>query len=105
MCIRDRVYVLDDNEVSSFIAALDAKTGAVIWKTPRTAAGRIKSGWSTPYVWAHAGRTEIVTIGPSGAVSYGLDGKELWTLKGLTQANPTPTEGDGLLYLGTGSQG
>jgi outer membrane protein assembly factor BamB len=100
-----RVYVLDDNEVSSFIAALDAKTGAVIWKTPRTAAGRIKSGWSTPYVWVNAKRTEIVTIGPNGAVSYDLDGKELWNLKGLTQANPTPTEGDGLLYIGTGSQG
>ena len=100
-----RVYILDDNEVSSFIAALDAKTGAVIWKTPRTAAGRIKSGWSTPYVWAHPKRTEIVTIGPQGAVSYDLDGKELWRFKGLTQANPTPTEGDGLLYIGTGSQG
>ena len=100
-----RVFVLDDNEVSSFIAALDAKTGAVIWKTPRTAAGRIKSGWSTPYVWVNPKRTEIVTIGPSGAVSYDLGGKELWNLKGLTQANPTPTEGDGLLYIGTGSQG
>ena len=32
-------------------------------------------------------------------------GKELWRLKGMTQANPTPTEGDGLLYIGTGSQG
>jgi outer membrane protein assembly factor BamB len=100
-----RVYVLDDNEVSSFIAALDAKTGAVIWKTARSATGRIKSGWSTPYVWVNAKRTEIVTIGPSGAVSYDLDGKELWNLKGLTQANPTPTEADGLLYIGTGSQG
>ena len=38
-------------------------------------------------------------------VSYDLDGRELWRLKGLTQANPTPTEGDGLLYVGTGSQG
>ena len=67
-----RVYVLDDNEVSSFIAALDAKTGAVIWKTARSATGRIKSGWSTPYVWVNAKRTEIVTIGPSGAVSLGV---------------------------------
>ena len=100
-----RVYVLDDNEVSSFIAALDAKTGAVVWKTPRTAAGRIKSGWSTPYVWVNARRTEIVTIGPQFVISYDLDGKELWRLKGVTQANPTPTEGDGLLYVGTGSQG
>ena len=100
-----RVYILDDNEKSSFLAALDAKTGAVIWKTPRTGLGRILSGWSTPFVWVNARRTEIVTIGPQLAVSYDVDGHELWRLKGLTQANPTPTEGDGLLFIGTGSQG
>jgi outer membrane protein assembly factor BamB len=101
-----RVYVQDDNEVDSYLAALDAKTGAVIWKTPRTAGGgRPLSGWSSPYVWVNPKRTEIVTLGRQLAVSYDLDGKELWRLKGFTQANPTPTEGDGLLYLGTGSQG
>jgi outer membrane protein assembly factor BamB len=101
-----RVYFQDDNEAESFVAALDAKTGAVIWKTPRTiGGGRPLSGWSTPYVWTNAKRTEIVTIGRQLAVSYGLDGKELWRLKGLTQANPTPTEADGMLYIGTGSQG
>jgi outer membrane protein assembly factor BamB len=101
-----RVYFQDDNEVSSYIAALDAKTGALVWKTARTAGGgRPLSGWSSPYIWSHATRTEIVTIGRQLAVSYDLDGRELWRLKGLTQANPTPTEGDGLLYVGTGSQG
>jgi outer membrane protein assembly factor BamB len=101
-----RVYFQDDNEADSFLAALDAKTGAVIWKTARTAGGgRPLSGWSSPYVWVNAKRTEIVTIGRQLAVSYDLDGKELWRLQGLTQANPTPTEGDGMLYLGTGSQG
>jgi outer membrane protein assembly factor BamB len=101
-----RVYFQDDNEVSSYLAALDAKTGALLWKTPRTAGGgRPLSGWSTPYVWVNSRRTEIVTIGRGLAISYDLDGKELWRLKGMTQANPTPTEGDGLLYLATGSQG
>ncbi len=101
-----RVYFQDDNEGDSFLAALDAKTGAVIWKTPRTiGGGRPLSGWSSPYVWTNTKRTEIVTIGRQLAVSYDLDGKELWRLKGLTQANPTPTAGDGMLYLGTGSQG
>ncbi len=100
-----RVYILDDNEKSSYIAALDARTGSVIWKTPRKLEGRLLSGWSTPYVWSNALRTEIVAIGTGVTISYGLDGKELWRLKGATQANPTPTEGDGLLYVGTGSQG
>lgn len=101
-----RVYFQDDNEVNSYLAALDAKTGAVIWKTPRTAGGgRPLSGWSTPFIWVNPLRTEIVTIGRGLAISYDRDGKELWRLKGMTQANPTPTEGDGILYLGTGSQG
>jgi len=34
-----------------------------------------------------------------------VNGKELWRLKGMTQANPTPTASETLLYLGTGSQG
>ncbi|OLC40400.1 MAG: hypothetical protein AUH43_26570 [Acidobacteria bacterium 13_1_40CM_65_14] len=63
------------------------------------------SGWSTPFVWANATRSEIVTIGRAMAMSYSLEGKELWHLRGLTQANPTPTEGDGMLYVATGSQG
>jgi len=101
-----RVYLLDDNEVSAYIAALDATTGRVLWKTERSAGGgRPLSGWSTPYVWTHEKRTEIVAIGRGMATSYDVEGRELWRLRGLTQANPTPTEGEGLLYLGTGSQG
>jgi outer membrane protein assembly factor BamB len=100
-----RVYILDDNEVSSYIAALDAKTGAVIWKTPRKLQGRLLSGWSSPYVWVTPARTEIVTIGTGVTISYDTDGRELWRLKGATQANPTPIEGDGMLFIATGSQG
>jgi outer membrane protein assembly factor BamB len=100
-----RVYLLDDNEASSYLMALDAATGAVLWKTPRTIEGRLSSGWSTPYVWATPERTEIVAIGTGVTIGYSTDGKELWRLRGATQANPTPTEGEGLLYVGTGSQG
>jgi outer membrane protein assembly factor BamB len=100
-----RVYILDDNEVSSYIAALDAITGAVIWKTPRKLEGRLQSGWSSPYVWVTPQRTEIVAIGTGVTISYDTNGRELWRLKGATQANPTPTEGDGMLFIGTGSQG
>ena len=100
-----RVYVIDDNQESSSIFALDAKTGALLWRTPRSAQGIMKSGWSTPYVWVTPARTEIVAIGTGVAIGYDTDGKELWRLKGATQANPTPTEGDGLLFIGTGSQG
>jgi outer membrane protein assembly factor BamB len=101
-----RVYQLHDNDGESFLAALDAKTGALVWKASRTAnEARLKSGWATPLVWRSALRTEIVTIGRGLVISYDLDGKELWRLKGITQATPSPVAGEGLLFAGSGSQG
>lgn len=101
-----RVYQLFDNEKESFLAALDAKTGKEVWTASRVEAqARMQSGWATPFIWQHPGRTEIVTIGKGTVVSYGLDGKELWRMRGMTQATPTPVAGNGLLYVGSGSQG
>jgi outer membrane protein assembly factor BamB len=101
-----RVYVLDDNEVQSYLAALDAKTGDVLWKVVRTGGNqRAASGWSSPFVWTNSQRTEIVAIGRASATSYDVNGKELWKLRGLTQANPTPTADADMIYIGTGSQG
>ena len=101
-----RVYQLHDNDGQSFLAALDARTGKELWNVKRMdAAGMMRSGWATPYVWKHAGRAEIVTIGRGLVISYDLDGRELWRLKGMTQATPSPVAGDGLLYVGSGSQG
>jgi outer membrane protein assembly factor BamB len=105
---RGRVYLLRDSEAESSLTALDAKTGQDIWKvdrTPLSEGSRMKSGWATPFIWETPTRTEIVTIGKSMVVSYSLDGKELWRLKGMTQATPTPVAGGGLLFVGSGSQG
>src|SRR5262245_5818626 len=101
-----RVYQLHDNEGESFLAALDARTGKVLWKANRTASeGRLKSGWATPFVWENGLRTEIVTVGRGLVLSYDTEGRELWRLKGITQATPTPVAGEGLLFVGSGSQG
>jgi outer membrane protein assembly factor BamB len=103
---KGRVYVLHDNDGQSFFAALDAKTGKEIWTVKRTdLAARLASGWATPFVWENATRTEIVTIGRGFVISYDPDGRELWRLKGMTQATPLPVAADGLLYVGSGSQG
>lgn len=103
-----RVYVLHDNDGKSFAAAVDAQTGKVAWRVERDLpAGRATSGWSTPFIWTHEQRTELVIIGRQHAVGYALDsGKELWRLAGLTgQSTPSPVAANGLLYLATGSQG
>ena len=100
-----RVFLLHDNEGESFLASLDAKTGKPIWSVKRTGNEGRASGWSTPYVWKSGARTEIVTLGRGQVVSYDLEGRELWRLKGITQAQPTPVAANGLLYVATGSQG
>ena len=58
-----RVFVVHDNDAQSMIVALDAATGRADWLAER----KEGSNWSTPYVWQHAGGTEIVTTG-TGAI-------------------------------------
>jgi len=104
----DRVYVQSDNQEESFLAAVDKRTGQELWKIARGVGnkGMIRSGWSTPFVWVTPARSEIVAVGHGLAIGYDVEGKELWRLSGLTgQATPTAIASDGLLYVGTGSQG
>lgn len=105
------VVINHDNEKQQFIAAFDRKTGRQVWRTNRdlragSSAAARRSGWSTPFAWTAAGRTEIVTIGPGFAVSYDLAGKELWRLPGMGGGPiPSPYAWGGLLYLNGGSGG
>lgn len=104
----ERVYVQSDNQEESFLAAVDKRTGKELWKVARGVGNEsmIRSGWSTPFVWATPRGSEIVALGHGLAIGYGVDGKELWRLSGLSgQATPTAIAASGLLYVGTGSQG
>jgi outer membrane protein assembly factor BamB len=100
-----KVFVLHDNDGTSFVAAVDARTGTHLWRVDRGTSAR-GSGWSTPFIWSRPGRTELVVIGRQTAVAYDLDGKELWKLRGLTgQSTPSPVAVADMIYLSTGSQG
>ena len=97
-----RLYIVNDNEEQSFLAALDAATGKQIWRVARDEA----SNWATPYIWENGKRTEIVTSGTRRVRSYDLDGKLLWELGGMSSiVIPTPFSKDGLLYLASGYVG
>lgn len=101
------LIVLSDNQKQQYIAAFDKQTGKQVWRTDRDLGGnaepRQRSGWSTPYVWQHPLRTEIVTIGPQTVVSYDLKGKELWRMSGTAITPvPTPFAYQGLLYINGG---
>lgn len=97
-----RVYFVNDNEEASYLVALDAVTGTLIWRTARPK----ETNWSTPYVWAHAGRTEIVINGTSAIRSYALDGTPLWHARpSSTHVITTPFSAFGLLYVTSGYVG
>jgi len=100
-----RVYLIQDNEEESFLTALDAATGKEIWRVPRTSEARLKSSWTTPYIWKNAQRTEIIACGHSAILSYDLNGKELWRVNKVPTPSPSPLSVDGLLYVGIGTQG
>jgi outer membrane protein assembly factor BamB len=97
-----RLYVLDDNDEHGSLAALDVKTGRDVWRVERAR----ETNWATPFVWQHAGRAEIVVSATHGVQSYDLDGRLLWTLRGMSSiAIPTPFENGGLLYVTSGYVG
>jgi outer membrane protein assembly factor BamB len=103
---QDRLFVLNDNEEQSFLAAYDARTGKELWRTPRTVTPARKTGWSTPFVWENRLRTEVVTLGPGVAISYGLDGRELWRMNRMgAVAIQSPFALNDILYVTSGTSG
>jgi len=96
---RDRIYIVNDNDEQSFIAAYDKRTGAEIWRENRMEG----TNWTTPFVWENDQRTEIVTSGSDKVRSYDLSGKLLWEFKGMSTISiPTPFSRFGLLYISSG---
>jgi len=95
----DRVYVVNDNEKASFLAAFDKRTGKQLWRDERDE----PSNWATPLVWENELRTEIVTPGRKKVRSYDLDGRLLWELSGMSDiVIPTPVASRSLLYVSSG---
>jgi outer membrane protein assembly factor BamB len=94
-----RLYIVNDNEDRSFVAAHDARTGKELWRVDRTE----KTNWSTPFVWQNDQRTEVITTGTGGVRSYDISGKLLWQLQGMSSIHvPTPFAKNGLLYVSSG---
>jgi outer membrane protein assembly factor BamB len=103
----DQIVIVNDNEKQQFIASYDKRSGKRLWRTDRDfKIGYIRTSWSTPFVWKNELRTEIVAVGSGTAVSYDLEGKELWRLAGMSMITvPAPFAYDGWLYVDGGSKG
>jgi outer membrane protein assembly factor BamB len=94
-----RIYIVNDSESQSYVAAYEASTGNEIWRTDRDEA----TNWSTPFVWENDVRTELVTTGRDGVRSYSMEGDVLWELHGMSSlVIPTPFAAHDLLFINSG---
>ena len=97
-----KLFLVNDNDERAELLALDAMTGKELWRVDRDE----KSNWATPFIWESGRRTELITPGTRAVRSYDLDGKLLWSLRGMSSiAIPTPFTGDGLLFVTSGYVG
>jgi len=99
----DVLIVPWDHEEQSFLAALHAKTGELLWKVDRDE----PTTWATPLIVEHGNRTQVVTNGTVRVRSYDLHtGELLWECGGQA-ANPIPSPvvHENLVYCMTGYRG
>ena len=98
-----------DQDVGSFLLALDSRTGAVRWRTERTEIPG--NGHSTPAVYESPQGTQLIVLGASQITGYRLDtGAKVWWVGGLSiqpKTSPvitTDASGRAIVYvLGPGA--
>ncbi|MEE2775383.1 MAG: PQQ-binding-like beta-propeller repeat protein, partial [Acidobacteriota bacterium] len=105
----EHVVILNDNQEHQFIAAFYKKDGREAWRTARQTVPQdrmIRTSWSTPFVWRHDLRTEIVALGPFMVLSYDTRGNELWRMSNHSALPvPTPFAYGGNLFVVSGVLG
>jgi outer membrane protein assembly factor BamB len=106
---RDRLFLVRDGREAQYVAALDKKTGRLLWRTERppidTSSPDLKKSFCTPLVVERERQAEVVAPGAHWAAAYdAFTGREIWRLRhgqGFS-IGTTPILGQGLVYFGTG---
>lgn len=94
-----KLVIVCDGSRDPFVAAVDAATGNVAWKTPRSVFGRISHSFVTPTITLVDGQPQVLAPGPDHLAAYDLHtGKELWkVLAPGWSVVPQPAIGHGLV--------
>ena len=95
-----RLIMLMDHNGESFLSMLDAATGREIWRVARDGS----NNWSTPAVFTHGGRKQIVVSAPAAVVAYDFEtGESIWSATGLgNNTIPQPVKHDDLVWVMSG---
>src|SRR5438034_1352421 len=96
---RDKVILVCDQGVGSFIIAVDKNNGRVRWKTPRP---RAVSGHSTPVLYEPENApAQILAPGSFELASYSAEtGEKLWWIDGLPgEMKSVPVIGGDTVYV------
>jgi outer membrane protein assembly factor BamB len=100
--VGDALVINCDGENDPFVVALDAKTGAVRWKTPRNSTAARKFSFPMPLAIEVNGATQIISPASGFVAAYDpADGHEIWQARypeGFSVI-PRPVFAYGLLYL------
>jgi outer membrane protein assembly factor BamB len=109
-CMQDSLADLPGDPVDSYLVACDKKTGEPKWKTLRKTKATAEEcdAYTTPLLWKHGGRTELVVMGGNQLDAYDpATGRQLWYLPGLVGGRTVggPTAADGLVYATQGKRG
>ncbi|MGH9801639.1 MAG: PQQ-binding-like beta-propeller repeat protein, partial [Blastocatellia bacterium] len=100
MLAGDKLIVNFDQEVDSFIVALDKRSGKELWRKTRDEI----STWAAPLLIESKGRKQLVVNGTKKVRAYDPeDGKMIWEVAGLgLNAIPAPVWQGDLVYVMTG---
>ncbi len=97
--VDDRVILVQDHDVGSFLAAYDKRTGQQLWLVDRSEFPR---NYCSPIVAEIDGKKQIIVAATLRVVGYDVaDGRELWTVRGISRVVcTTPVVGPGnMLYV------
>ena len=89
----DRVVLVQDHDLDSFIAVFDKRTGKELWRRDRS---EFLRNYATPVIWNVDGKKQIVVLATLRIVAYDLEtGDEVWSVGGVSRIiNMTPVIGD-----------
>jgi outer membrane protein assembly factor BamB len=105
----DRLVLIRDGRREQYVAALDKRDGAPLWRTERPPFQakhvNMRKSFSSPVIIEDGGRRQLLAVGPHWAAAYDpVRGTEIWRFRhgeGFSIGS-VPVYGAGLVYFGTG---